>query len=243
MLNRELPLVWAQAQVFSDRPEKIAGAEKPSENVKMMPGLRTWAEAAGTELLISSPYFIPGKEGVRFFDKLRGKGVRIRIVTNSFAGNDVALVHSGYARYRKDLLKLGVELYELKPKPSFAVTREKEKRFGSSGASLHAKTFIIDREKVFVGSLNLDPRSVNLNTEVGILVESRELAETLAKLLDELVLLKYSYRLTLDSPDENIVWTSEDNGVEIKDTQDPEVGLWRRFSTWFLSILAPESLL
>ena len=94
-----------------------------------------------------------------------------------------------------------------------------------------------------MGSLNLDPRSVNLNTEVGILVESRELAETLAKLLDELVRPKYSYHLTLDSPDENLVWTSEDNGTEIKHTQDPEVGFWRIFSTWFLSIFAPESLL
>jgi putative cardiolipin synthase len=163
-------------------------------------------------------------------------------VTNSFAGNDVALVHSAYAKYRKDLLKLDVELYELKP--SLAASQEKDReRFGSSGASLHAKAFIVDREQVFVGSLNLDPRSMNLNTELGFVVESRELAEMLSKQFEELLQPIYSYRLTLDPSDGDLVWTSEENGKEVRHRQDPEVGFWRRFSTWFLSIFAPESLL
>src|SRR5512147_558798 len=105
---------------------------------------RTWRPC-------SSPYFIPGSEGIRFYGEIRKRGVRIRVITNSFAGNDVAVVHAGYARCRKDLLTLGVELYELKP---FAAAADQE-RFGSSEASLHAKIIIIDREHLFVGSLNL----------------------------------------------------------------------------------------
>jgi len=225
-----------------DRPEKVAGACSPQGPLKLGPQLRSIVEAARSELIISSPYFIPGKEGLRLFEQIRNNGVRIRIVTNSFAGNDVAIVHSGYAKYRKDLLKLGVELHELKPSLD-AASEQKRSRFGSSGASLHAKSFIIDRARVFVGSLNLDPRSVDLNTELGIIVESRELAEKIAGQFEELVQPLYCYRLELDPSDGDLAWISRENGREVRYSRDPEVGFWRRFSTWFLSIFAPESLL
>jgi cardiolipin synthase C len=240
--GRDLPLVWAPARVVYDRPEKAGSEGRPADDLKLQSQIKSDVSEARSEILISSPYFIPGERGVASFRHLREKGVRIRIVTNSFAGNDVALVHSGYAKYRKDLLKLGVELYELKP--SLAESPEKDQqRFGSSGASLHAKAFIIDRERVFVGSLNLDPRSVDLNTELGFIVESRELAEMLARQFDELIRPAYTYRLELGPQDGDLVWITEENGREVRFTRDPDVGFWRRFSTWFLSIFAPESLL
>jgi len=242
LYERDLSLVWATAWVVYDRPEKAGSEGKPADDLKLGPQLKSAVAEPRSEFLISSPYFIPGERGVASFKQLREKGVRIRIVTNSFAGNDVALVHSGYARYRKDLLKLGVELYELKPSLAAAPETDRES-FGSSGASLHAKAFIIDREQVFVGSLNLDPRSLDLNTELGFVVESRELAEMLARQFDELIRPAYSYRLTLEPKDGDIVWISEENGREVRYSRDPEVGFWRRFSTWFLSIFAPESLL
>ena len=242
LLEHQLPLVWAPAQVLVDRPEKAGSAGRPEGTVKLGSQLRPMVESARSELIISSPYFIPGEEGVQFFEELRKKGVRVRIVTNSFAGNDVAIVHSGYARYRKDLLKLGVELHELKPSLD-AASEQQRSMFGSSGASLHAKSFVIDRERVFVGSLNLDPRSVELNTELGIIVESRELAEEIAQQFDVLVHPQYSYRLELDPSDGDLVWISREGGTEVRYTRDPEVGFWRRSSTWFLSIFAPESLL
>jgi cardiolipin synthase C len=242
LYERELPLVWAPARIVYDRPEKAGSEGRPADDLKLGPQLRSAVAEPQSDFIISSPYFIPGERGVASFRRLREKGVRIRIVTNSFAGNDVAVVHSGYARYRKDLLKLGVELYELKP--SLAAAPEKDQqRFGSSGASLHAKAFIIDRERVFVGSLNLDPRSLDLNTELGFVVESRELADMLARQFDELTRPAYSYRLELEPSDGDIVWMSEENGREVRFTRDPDVGFWRRFSTWFLSLFAPESLL
>jgi putative cardiolipin synthase len=238
----ELPLVWASARVVYDRPEKVGSEGRPANDLLLATHLRSETAEPRRELIISSPYFIPGTQGLASFKRLREKGVRVRIVTNSFAGNDVALVHSGYAKYRKDLLKLGVELYELKPSLAAAPERE-QNRFGSSGASLHAKAFIVDREQVFVGSLNLDPRSLNLNTELGFVVESRELAEMMARQFDELTRPEYVYRLELEPPAGDLVWISEENGRAVRYTRDPEVGFWRRFSTWFLSFFAPESLL
>jgi putative cardiolipin synthase len=238
----DLPLVWAPARVVYDKPEKAGSEGQPAGDLKLGPQLKSVVAEPRSDFLISSPYFIPGERGVASFKQLREKDVRVRIVTNSFAGNDVALVHSGYAKYRKDLLKLGVELYELKP--SLAAAPEKDQtRFGSSGASLHAKVFIVDREQVFVGSLNLDPRSLDLNTELGFIVESSELAEMLARQFDELIRPAYTYRLELEPSDGDLLWISEENGREVRYTRDPEVGFWRRFSTWFLSFFAPESLL
>ena len=242
LYEHDLPLVWAPARIVYDRPEKAGSEGQPADDLKLQSQIKSDVSEARSDILISSPYFIPGERGVASFSQLREKGVRIRIVTNSFAGNDVALVHSGYARYRKDLLKLGVELYELKPSLAAAPEKDRE-RFGSSGASLHAKAFIVDRERVFVGSLNLDPRSLDLNTELGFVVESRELADILARQFDELIRPAYTYRLELDPSDGDIVWISEENGREVRYSRDPEVGFWRRFSTWFLSIFAPEALL
>jgi putative cardiolipin synthase len=242
LMDRQLPLIWASARVLVDQPEKAAGTDSTVGPVKLGRQLRPIVEAARKELIISSPYFIPGKEGMKFFEELRKNGVRVRIVTNSFAGNDVAIVHSGYARYRKGLLKIGVELHELKP--SLAAASEQERSmFGSSGASLHAKSFVIDRERVFVGSLNLDPRSVDLNTELGIIVESRELANVIAEKFEVLVQPLYSYRLELDPSDGDLVWISREDGKDVRYSRDPDVGFWRRSSTWFLSFFAPESLL
>jgi len=242
LLAQELPLVWAPAQIVYDKPEKAGSGGDPDKTVRLGPQLVSVVTDVRSELIISSPYFIPGENGITLFGKLRKQGVRVRILTNSFAANDVAVVHSGYAQYRKDLVKLGVELYEIKPSLTEASEQER-KSFGSSGASLHAKSFIFDRQQLFVGSLNLDPRSLYLNTELGIVVDSPDLADTLARQFEELLRPAYSYRLALDAPDGDLVWISEENGREVRHTRDPEVGFWRRFSTWFLSVFAPESML
>jgi phosphatidylserine/phosphatidylglycerophosphate/cardiolipin synthase-like enzyme len=145
-------------------------------------------------------------------------------------------------RIMVDDTTLGVELYEIKP-PLVEASEQDRKPFGSSGASLHAKFFVFDRRQLFVGSLNLDPRSLYLNTELGIVVDSPELAKELARQFEGLVQPEYSYHLSLNKPDGDLVWISEENGREVRYTRDPEVGFWRRFSTWFLSIFAPEYML
>jgi len=209
---------------------------------------------AGTkkELLLISPYFIPGDEGVEFFRTLVKRGVRVRILTNSLAANDVGIVHSGYSRYRMALLEAGVELFELKPgiKPE----KNPDRSFASSSrASLHAKSFVFDRKKIFVGSLNLDPRSIDINTEIGLVIEVPQLAEKFAQWFDT-DMPKLSWRLQrvklLANEDEGrdfdeyvIHWLEQKGDEKIIHESEPQVSAWKLFTVWFYSLLPVESQL
>jgi len=188
---------------------------------------------------------VPGKEGVQWLRQMAARGVRVRVLTNSFAATDVRVVHAGYAAYRRELLESGIELYELKPTAAVA----KRTLHGSSRASLHAKAFAFDRRTVFIGSLNLDPRSVKLNTEIGVVFESPELAQLFAAGLER-GFEENAWRLELkppasrpESPPSRIEWVTLENGREVRLTSEPEVSAWRRMSVWFLSLLPIEEQL
>ncbi|MFV1993494.1 MAG: phospholipase D-like domain-containing protein, partial [Acidiferrobacterales bacterium] len=191
-----------------------------------------------------------GDEGVEFFGELIGNGVRIRILTNSLSSNDVGIVHAGYARYRKVLLKSGVELYEMNKKLTRKQRKEQKEMdntssVGSSRASLHAKAFILDREKVFIGSLNLDPRSFYENTEIGLILDSPEVAETMAKILIQ-DMEQHAFRLELDIDEdgyEQILWHGYDNDKAITFDVDPYTSFWRRLGVSIMSLLPIESQL
>ena len=153
---------------------------------------------AGNELLIVSPYFVPRKEGTRYLVEGVERGVRTAVLTNSLAATDVAAVHTGYARQRRELLRGGVELYEMKRKAGSEEGRSQISLTGSSGASLHTKAMIIDRRWVFIGSMNLDPRSAYLNTEMGVLVESPALAEQVRSQFERATTPELSYHVVLE---------------------------------------------
>src|SRR5690606_3061338 len=138
------------------------------------------------------PYFVPGDHGVELIRTLRQQGVHVRVLTNSLAATDAPVVHTGYARYRPQLIELGVELYELRNQ--IGTPRSQLGRFGSSLASLHAKAVIVDRSTVLVGSMNLDPRSEHLNTEMGLVIPDAGIARQLVKLFDD-VAHNSSYRI------------------------------------------------
>lgn len=241
---------WGKAILVYDSPAKIK-TNNISAATHLAPKVTPYVKNAKEELNIVSPYFVPGEKLVDFLGELVKSGVRVRILTNSLASNDVSLVHSGYMRYREDLLRHGVELYEFKPKPSLQ-NEHKKKWTGSSRASLHAKTFVIDRRLMFVGSFNVDPRSIALNTEMGVLFESSELATLLAESLDK-GLVKNAYRLELisvpDFEDEfgfdgrSIQWTTQEGDKTVSYNAEPDTSLWRRFVTNFLSIFVVESFL
>lgn len=155
----------------------------------------------------------------------------------------MAAAHAGYAKYRRDLIRNGVEVYELRPDAA----SEKENwslLAGRSRASLHTKAGVIDQEVVLVGSFNLDPRSTALNTEIVILVKSTELAAKVIDFMDDGVQPKNSYRVILETSSESgterLVWLTEINGKEVRYYSEPEVGFWRRFSTWFIGLLPME---
>jgi putative cardiolipin synthase len=154
-------------------------------------------------------------------------------------------VHSGYAHYRRDLLRRGVELYELRPTSESVVQAQEKGLFGSSGASLHAKTFVFDRRTVFVGSFNLSPRSVSLNTEIGLLVESEELAADVLEAFERITRPELSWRLALtgEGGGESIVWLGEEHGEPVRLLDEPGSTWQRRMQVSFLSLLPIETQL
>ena len=195
-----------------------------------------------SKLLIVSPYFVPGDELTAYLTGLVAKGVDVRILTNSLSANDVSLVHAGYMRYRKDLLAGGVELYEFKPSANQVIAKNnKRSRLGASTASLHAKFFGFDQEYLFIGSFNLDPRSIKLNTELGVYYRSPEQAIRLSQAFKDRV-INVAYQLGLDE-NGKLEWVTIEDGQEVRFNKEPGTSAWKRFTTGFLSIIVPESQL
>ncbi|PIJ51989.1 hypothetical protein BL250_02755 [Erwinia sp. OLTSP20] len=169
----ELHFIWAKTRLLSDDPRK--GLGRASTSTLLPQRLLEVIGKPQQQFDIISAYFVPTRSGVAQLLSLVRRGVKIAILTNSLAANDVSVVHAGYARWRKKLLRRGVTLYELKPEGEKALAHDRGIT-GNSGSSLHAKTFSVDMQKVFIGSFNFDPRSAMLNTEMGLLIESETLA-------------------------------------------------------------------
>ena len=235
---------WGDAVVVVDHPDKLSSSRDANE-LHLVTQLAPYFEKIEKELIIISPYFVPGDEGVEFFKSLTDKGVRVKILTNSLASNDVGIVHAGYSNYRKDLLRNGVELYEMNKKLTRAQRKGKKGAGGSSKASLHAKVFVLDRKYVFIGSLNLDPRSFYENSEIGLVLNSSEIAQGMAKEFDADI-EKHSFRLELqedEEGDENLLWHGYEYGKPVTFDVDPYTSFWRRFGVGFMGLLPIESQL
>ena len=196
VLSNDVPMYWVSSTLaLHDVPEKSKGTGDTDVLLKQLGNLLQQSE---TDLLIVSPYFVPGKAGTEALVAAAQRGVRVRIVTNSLASTDVGAVHAGYKKSRRELLEGGVELFELKPTVEANTGAAKKLSFsGSSAASLHAKTFMIDRQRVFIGSMNLDPRSVQINTEIGILIDNSQLTELLETRIGD-GLLQSCYSVVLE---------------------------------------------
>jgi cardiolipin synthase C len=244
-LERELQsgvvhLTWVPAIVLADRPAKISSETAPDDEFTIAKDTGALMRSAQQELIVISPYFVPGKEGVATFAKLVERGVRIRILTNSLASTDSPLVHHGYSHYRVALLKLGVELSEVRPK--LGQKRARFHPFRGSNASLHAKALVIDQKTVFIGSMNMDSRSANINSELGLEIRSAEIARQVTSLLED-ISADGSYRLRLVDHDKKIEWSSGDPGSEKTWYNDPETTEMQRLTIKMLGPVAPEELL
>jgi putative cardiolipin synthase len=216
-----LGMQWTgEWQLFQDAPDKLEQPVVDGAGSPVLAGLRTAMRDAQREIAIISPYFVPGEDGAQALVAGVRDGLRIRILTNSLASNDVAAVHGGYIRHRGMLARGGVELWELKPRPG----HEQGSLFGSSGARLHGKAAIIDGRSLFVGSLNLDPRSVQLNSEQGLLVTDAVLAAKLAALFDNMTRPENAWAIEWDATRGHLLWRDA-NGVR---DREPEAGVTRR---------------
>ena len=185
---------------------------------------------------------MPRSEGAKRLVARAEGGVRVAVATNSLAATDVAAVHTGYARQRRELLKGGVELYEMKRKAGSEEGRSQISVTGSSGASLHTKAMIIDERWVFIGSMNLDPRSAFLNTEMGVLVDSPELAAQVRQLFERTTSPELSYRVVVEEG-EGLVWYDRVKGKDRRLEREPDASAGRRLSVTLMRLLPIDSQL
>jgi len=245
MISGRLPLVWAHAQLVYDSPEKKR-VEKGGMVGRLMH--RPVADAVAkvqSELLMVTPYFIPGDEGMQLFGNLRKRNVRVRVLTNSLESTKVLAAQSGYMRYRLSLLEEGVEIHEVRSLLGNARGSGQTTEMARYGNySLHAKLFVFDRQRLFIGSMNFDQRSMHLNTEIGLIIDSTELAQQTAARFEAMTSPPNSYDLALvpreggRSP--RLVWRTQEDGKAVEYDREPARSDGQRLRVRLLSLLSMD---
>ena len=250
---KRVPMVWAPALLLVDNPDKIGpGDDEVDAGETVVDGLLDLMRQARQEVLIISPYFVPGAPMMKVFAELRARQVRVRVLTNSLASNDAPVAHAGYRRYRKDLLALGVELHEMHSAPQLAAGARGSgsglslgsgpggSKGGVSRASLHSKAVIIDRRLSVIGSMNLDLRSQLKNSEVALLIRSTALATGSARIIED-TFARSAYRLQLDAG--RLRWRAP-AGAPFQDaTSEPGASARLKLLVNVLAPFAPDEML
>lgn len=236
---RRLPLEWSTVSLVSDPPDKVLGQAAPGE--RMVAGLRQLLGEPRQQLDLVTPYFVPTKRAAQDIQDIARGGAKVRVLTNSLEATDVAAVHAGYAKRRRDLLAAGVSLFELRRSWGPGLPGAGRGRFGSSASSLHAKTFAVDGSQIFIGSFNLDRRSIELNTEMGLVIESTLMAGQLNRTLDEWMPGR-AYEVRLDRSG-NLYWLERSADKLLRHDQEPGTSVWKRAGVRVLSLLPIDWLL
>ena len=252
-LDRTLPFEWAPVRMISDDPAK--GIGRGRKDAMLFPALRQAMGQPESEIQLITAYFVPTQAGVDALGELSKRGVKTAVFTNAFESTDVWIVHAGYAHYRRPLLKQGVRLFEMRSGGGGVEGNRRLFPMGSgsgirsdggpvlrsSATTLHAKTFAIDRRKLFIGSFNFDPRSMHLNTELGFLIQSPALATEVSKAFEKTIpAIAYEVVLT---PKGKLNWIERRDGREIVHAEEPATTSFQRDGIWLLSHLPIEWLL
>jgi len=235
---------WGPASVVADQPEKIeAGPERT--DLRISPQLYGMIKQAKSEVLVISPYFVPSDNADADFIAAAQRGAEFKVLTNSLASTDELPVYNGYAKHRRKLLAGGVQLYELKPAPGVKTASTEMGR--SSGVALHAKSIVVDNRYVYIGSLNMDVRSKLLNTEMGVVVDSPQLAKAVADFFATATLPANAYHVVLGAPDgtdpSGLHWQYKENGKDIDARSEPDVSAGRRAKAALMKLLPIDGML
>ncbi len=238
--DKPLNFEWVPVQLVVDDPSKGRG-NIPRRKL-LVTGLQKSLGEAETSIDVLTAYFVPGRNGVNFLSRAVKSGKTVRVLTNSLASNDVVPVHAGYARYRKRMLRRGIGLHELRPTPQETPRPSKFKkkipRFGASSSSLHAKIFVMDQQRVFVGSFNFDPRSLYLNCEMGLMIDSRKLGTRVTAQINQMIESR-TYQPFLDFGG-RLSWRDSEQRLF---RMEPESTAQQRIGAWLISWLPIEWLL
>ncbi|MFK2900701.1 phospholipase D family protein [Dyella jejuensis] len=235
---------WGPARLLADQPEKVT-EQRDDRSLRIGPKIKAITDQAQHSLLLVAPYFIPGDEGVRYLGQLQQRGVSVQVLTNALAATDEPEVDAAYAPYRRPLLAEGVALYELRPQGAANPPSAKGR---SSGTSLHAKAIVVDRRYTFIGSMNMDPRSRLLNTEMGIVVDSLPLADAVTtQFFDRAVSPDSAFRVVLldhhDGQPGSVAWQVASGDGMLIEHHDPDTTIGRRIEAKLLGLLPIDSLL
>jgi putative cardiolipin synthase len=238
--NANTQLEWTDVQLVADDPVKGIGIATREQ--LMITRLGEILGGVETQLDLVSAYFVPGDEGTAWFSKLAEAGIDVRILTNALNTTDVLMVHAGYSKYRRELLESGVHLYELRLRGGTTGAEIQSMPFGLSGASLHAKTFAIDDQRIFIGSFNFDPRSATLNCEMGFLIDSPTIAGKVSSGFDgPFETISYQPELT---PEDKMIWREvQGDGEEIIYQEEPGTTWMQQISIVVIGLLPIEWLL
>jgi len=253
---KKIPLIFGDADLYFDQPTKVTTSEEKT-NTHLSEHLAPIIKNAQKSLLIVSPYFMPNPTSMKAIKALRERGVEITILTNSLATNDAIPVYSAYSKYQKQLLRLGVRLYELSPYAFQSIFKNKYYKRGKIPRSaLHAKSMVIDDKTFVIGSANMDPRSNKLNTELVAVIHSEELARIEHAILNKALDLENAFELSLEpAPEkpvvatwvpqekERVVWTTIENGKVVKYYNDGNAGFWRRLGSSLVDYFPIEGYL
>jgi putative cardiolipin synthase len=238
LLQGRLALEWTTARLVFDDPAKTLDTAERTDLLLFPTLVRSFGQVQRTLDLVS-PYFVPGDRGAEALVALAERGVKVRILTNSLSATDTSVVHAGYAKHRRNLLRAGIQLFELK---RLAKPQDRQRIGSSSSAALHAKSYAVDRSTIFIGSFNFDQRSAHLNTEMGVVIDSRALAEGLGNALDRAAgEIAYEVRLTRDG--ERLQWIERTATGEVVYDVDPETSWSLRTRVEMLSQLPIDWLL
>jgi cardiolipin synthase C len=233
---------WGKAEFVADEPQKIE-TDKDNPALRIGPKLKAVFDGAQSELILISPYFVPGDRGTKYLSELVSRGVATKVLTNSLASTDEPAVYAGYSHYRRALLEGGVQLHELRAEPGSA--QPASAHGTSSGVSLHAKAAVVDRRHVFIGSMNMDPRSKLLNTEMGVIIDCPELADAVVQFFDTAA--QAAFDVTLEKQPghdvRRIVWRDEDGTKSETFDNEPGATAKRRLEVSLIRLLPIEQML
>jgi putative cardiolipin synthase len=245
IVSGKLPLVWATAQLVCDSPDKKEVENGAIIGKLMRRPVADVSSAVQSELLMVTPFLIPGKEGMKLFDDLRSRQVHVRILTNSLESTSEMSAQSGYMHYRVPMLESGIELYEIRSLLGNTRGSGETASVAKAGNySLHAKLFVFDRRKVFIGSMNFDQRSMHLNTEIGLIIDSPELAEQVAARFNAMVQPQNAYHVTLAADSAaatpKLAWSTQENAQPVEYRTEPARSEWQRLKVHFMMLIPWE---
>lgn len=233
--------VWAKGEVLWNDPEQMR-LDRDKQSHAMIDKLHNRLNRLHKDLLMESAYFIPREDGIKHLVALSKKGIKVRILTNSLKSNDVLAAYAGYNNYRMEMLRNGIEVYELRDDAGASKIINRSPAKGKVHTGLHSKVIVFDEKDVFVGSFNLDPRSSRINTEGGLYVQNRELARRVMAYMKEGISLENAYRLGLDKAG-HITWTTIENEKIVVYTSEPKVSAWDKMKVTLFQMLPMEDQL